>query len=611
MKNNSFISIADELTDAQDQLAKTLNIDSLVLESFNESEVLYKKADGSFVKADFLLDSENISFTNLQEMVVDETSESEKRKELVAKILDAIYTDKEPEANIYFEKIVEMNCDRLKKTGTLLDTEELQEAYARQYGTRGKGGPKVEFRAGAKDPKKAEAARKGHRKHASSYAKGAAKRKSNLSKERVRRRALKSNHSKLSVLSGGKQYSGRRKRKFHEWQNLGRNVFEYVDFVENGYLLKQSAIKLDESGNPVAVRIPSSEVRKKLFFEAMKKKKKAKMGSASSMRADALGYKGLPVFAKSVAEVKKLNNLHDIKGLQEALESFAVNFPNVIMLSDKELAESIAFSLDSIGVSNYDDDICKFLAEGILRTAFENNPHKVEKVYESSEIKMEQSEDAYLDFQSMLSVYLPVLDEGVVAQKKVFEDLARAAYSVRELAIEEKNDFVVEEAEEYYDELLAIIENKTSADFDLAYEVSEWLQSLAEANLPMAGKWEVETPIESLTGDIKSLTAKSKISGAPADFDGDWDDEVPQVDGDKKNVVKSGSIKGREHGFANEEDKDTFPKLSNPSQSNAGEFKIKGEKEVTEKDGFENPTQNTFPKLDNPYLPKSMIFKSM
>ena len=263
LKKNSFSSKVIELAEAEEHLARTLDIGSLVMESFNDSEVIYQKDDGTYLKANYSVEEDAVTFDNLEELVLDDASETNKRKEVVGNMLEAILSDKQGEAEVAFDKYMEFASRKIKRDGTLLPPEVVEESDSspavRLYNTRGKNGsPKIFKRKGSKDQKKSAAAKKAHRNNKSSYAAGGRKRHANLTKERRVRSAGERKYSTLHTLSGGKQY---KRKHMNEWITLTNNVFQYADIIENGYVLQESVIRTDAQGEITGVKIPSSKAR--------------------------------------------------------------------------------------------------------------------------------------------------------------------------------------------------------------------------------------------------------------------------------------------------------------------------------------------------------------
>jgi len=71
MKENSLSTVVNELIEAQEHLARTLGTDSLVIESFDDNQVIYQKNDGTFVKASYSVEEDAVTFDDLEELVIE------------------------------------------------------------------------------------------------------------------------------------------------------------------------------------------------------------------------------------------------------------------------------------------------------------------------------------------------------------------------------------------------------------------------------------------------------------------------------------------------------------------------------------------------------------
>ncbi len=614
MKENSLSGVVYELIEAQDHLARTLGTSSLTLESFDDENVIYQKDDGTFVKSNYTVSDDAVTFDNLEELVIDEASETAKRKEVAQKMLEAILDDKEVDANSLFEKYMELAATKHRRDGSLLPPEEeLDEAYVRRYTTRGKGGQKVFVRKGAKDQKKSAAAKKGHRLHGASYKAGGRKRHSNVTKERSRKRRVSHSNTRLHALSGGKQYN-RGKKHCNEWLTLTNHVFEYADFVENGHVLSESVVRTDERGQVNSVKIPSSKARNEGKIIKMHYDKMIKQDSPKVMREQGLRLAQNVNFARAMAELKRHNNTSDNEALEGTLTKIVSAFPSVLYLTQEELAKSIGFALEQAGVTNFVDSTCNFMAEGILRTAHDYFDEKVEKILKVARADVnEDAADKYIEFQKAMTGYFPTLDEAIQTEFKVFEDLYNAVLDVRKFALQSQNEEVRGEANEFVSELESILKGEVAGNVDFAVEVADWLSDIAEGNLPGASdQWVLpKTPHHTVTGDHPQMAKNAKVDGIPGQYPGDWGDTAPMIGQDSMSWNHGDEARNRSWG--NKGGKDTWPSLSNPNiPSPFGDWTMKGEKGA-DKDGDSDWSRwqsgDTWPGLQNPYVPKSIIPK--
>jgi hypothetical protein len=615
MKEDSLSTVVNELIEAQDHLARTLGVESLVLESVNDQNVIYQKGDGTFLRSDYRVEGERITFDNIEELVIDEASANSKRREVVNDLLSAILEDKDANAAGLLEKYMELASDKYKREGTLVPSEAdpLDEAHVRLYGTRGHNGPKVFVRKGAKDPKKSAAAKKAHRLHGASYKAGGKKRHSQLASERSRRKVNSHSYSRLHALSGGKQY-GRGKKHLNEWLTLTENVFQYADIVENGYVLSESITRQDAKGNLTSVSIPTTKARNEAKLIKMHFDKMIKQDSPKVMREAGLRLANDAGFAKAVSELKRHNNLSDTAALEDTLGSVVQNFPSVLFLTQQELAKTIGTALENAGVVNFDDNTCSFMAEGILRTAHHAYSERVEKLYTLANVTPVESKDAFVDFQSAMGNYFPSLDESIATEMKVYEDLYNAVLDVRKIALESRNDEVRSEASEIVSELELVLGGKAAGSVEFAVEVADWLRNVVEANLPGASDtWTVvKTPHDTVVGDHPQMATNAKVDGIPSKFPGDWDDPAPQIGQEKMKYSHANSEEARNRSWGNKGGKDVWPSLENPNVPKPyGDYVMKGAESVADDDQWGNGSGDTWPGLQNPYVPKALIPKQL
>ncbi len=378
------------------------------------------------------------------------------------------------------------------------------------------------------------------------------------------------------------------KKKMKEWFNLTENVFNYLDYQEFGPTIKNSEVERDEKGNVVTLRIPNSKTRNegKILSFNWKTLNTDVMILRSKMKNLAEDVN----FCKAMADLRKCNALADRKHLQEVLEAVVVRWPNVIYLSQDELAQAISKSLDTIGETAYDDQTCVFMAEGILRTACEAYEERVDKVIKLSGIKFEATDDKYLDFQNVASKFYDFIDKNTMLEMQVFVDLYNALVEVYKLAHEEGNEFLMGETTSYLRELKPVIDQEIEPSNELAGDISSWLRSLVETNL-----------------EGQDWNAKNAAKGytPSSDFSGDWGDPAPVSDG--KSYKGGLADEMRKNAWGNWSNDDTYPGLDNPYVPKAGDWTMKGEKGADksgDSDWSRYQSNDTWPSLQNPYCPK-------
>jgi hypothetical protein len=592
IQNDSLSSLEFELVDAENVLARALGTNDMSLVSFGPETALYETADGLYVYAGHKIDGNVIKFENIQQLVIDEDTEKNRSKEIVGKILDSLLEDKKDAAEQLFNDYIGMPAVRRNIKEGLMPKVSVSTGTGRKSKFRGKrraGGHAAAMKAGR--------TRKRHERSMPLGLKMRAKRLREIAKKK---------------LAGRPQRTGKGQRhvrtyiRFGEWASVSNNVLDYVDFQVYGPILAESQITHDESGNVVSVTMPTSRVRnegKVLSFDWKTLKTDVKV-----LREQAHNLIENSDFCKAVAELKRHNALSDSKALEEALEDVVTNFPEVLYLTEGELAGQINLALESTGVTNYDDQTCKFMAEGILRTAHNAYVDRVTKVVRlaGSEIK-EDSEDKYAAFKTLVDDFYPSLDESFAVEMQVFVDLYEALCEIYDLA--EDDDVVRKQTADHLHKLSAIIQKDVKPNIDIAEEAAIWLSLFAETNLETQ-TWNPDgSPVVDPTFDHPDLKKHASKSYSPAaDGSGNWGGVGgPMSDGKRKTDNSELSS----HGWGNNSGGgDTFPTLKNPYLPDSAKFTMVGEKgvDVTSDDAHGQAGGNdTWPSLQNPYAKASDV----
>lgn len=606
MNESSLSRAVNELAAAEEHLARVLDVDSLKLTSFNESNVVYEAQDGTYVKANYTVGKNTVNFDNLEQLVIDTDSERAEGRRLISDLLEAVLADDESKAEVLFDQFAN-HASTSRKRG-------VNEAAVRLYSGRGEHGqPKIEVRHGAKDPKKVKAAEKAHSKHPGSYQKGAAKRKANKTKNRLNKKKLDLVKSRARVLSGGNQYTGKRKRHMNEWAVLTENVFGYIDYVENGHLIKEAKVKTTNEGEVVAVTLPTQAARNEAKLLTLKWNNMMKT-DVKVLREAARRLFDSSEFCTAVAAIKRFNNVSDNDKLEESIGALVSKFPAVLYLTQPELSKTIRHALDAIGVNNYDDQTCTFMAEGILRFAHDAYSDRVERITQLSGVTVSESDDKYEDFQQVASQFFPQLDESAAIETKVFEDLYTATLDVRKIALDCKNEQVRQEASEFIAELEGVLHGQAVPTLELAAEVAAWLEDIVETNLPGAESLMTVSnkAHQTWTGDHPQMAKNAKVPGHPGGYPDGYGDPAPQISQDSMAYTKANADDARHHSWSNKGGKDVYPSLSNPHvPAPFGDYTMKGERGVDKEMDSAGMFQSndTWPALSNPYIPKAVTPK--
>jgi BMFP domain-containing protein YqiC len=301
-------------------------------------------------------------------------------------------------------------------------------------------------------------------------------------------------------------------------------------------------------------------------------------------------------FVKDVVELKRANALSDNKAFEELLESISTKYADCVYLTEGELANQIRLCLEAASASNYDDETCRFLAEGILRTIHENFVDRVAKIVKLAGSRInEEAADKYAEFKAIAESFYKKLDESKTLEMQAFVDVYEALRQVHQLAKEENNEIVAEEAAAQLDSLLPIIKGEAELSADVLGEAAETLYDIVESTMPE--EWKVSDPVVSADGQHPDLAKKGKTSQSPAEMQGTASD-ASELEND---------------GWSNLGGEGVYPELDNPYVPKAGEYKIANEKSVDSDSGqlAHWGDADTWPNLQNPYSKASVTPKSV
>lgn len=588
IKKDSLSNAQRELEEASIYLAKALNLESLNLNCYGSESVIYESVDGSYVHANYKIDNGFVEFDNVQELLINEESERAKSRETLSKLLDSLIESKENEAETLFEEWMGL-------PGTKRIFTEVRKRRVVPVRKNGKPTGKYEVRwwEDGSTPK--------HRQSAKvKLARAKGKKKANMKRGVAKKKLWASNRKRASAALG---------KMVKEWNLLAENVLGYVDYYENGPVVQNSQLKHDESGNVVAVKIPTLNTRneaKMLQFnwKTLHTDVVVKRNEAKKMHEDVN-------FVKEIAEIKKQNALSDDKALETALETTATNWPGVLYLTQEELSNQVKKALESVEAKNYDDQTCDFIAEGLLRTAHEAFVDRVAKILKLAKASVnENSSDKYTEFKKVADSYYSNLDESTSVEMQVFVDLYEALRTVHEVAKEDQNVELAVEVSEYLDDLLPIITQEKEPSLEVASEAACWLYDLVETNLEMSD-WQEDKPYTTASGEHPSLAKKAKMSYSPAsDFAGAENKPAgSQGKGEDSEVTDELENKG----FSNEGGEGVYPSLDNPYLLKNGEYKMKGEVDVDSDSGqlAHWGGSETWPNLQNPYVKQGEVAKDV
>lgn len=576
IEEQSLTKAEEELIGAEDVLAKTLGLDGLTLFTFGENDVTYQAPNGSYVHANYKIEKEQLVLENIQQLVIEESDEKKNSRIFIANMVDAILEDNEIKASQNFDEYMKMPLVR----------RELSESFNATV---------------------AKPSIKGRKQNRSIVAKRIRARAKTLS--RVPQEKTKLGGKRLRVYA--------RKIKpatMKEWSVMCENVMGYVDYKEYGPVISQTNAKYDEKGNINTLTIPTIQKRnegKILSFnwKTLDHEVKVLRGNVKKLHED-------QNFIKAMADLKRYNNISDNTALEETLEAIVSRWPDVLYITEEELAKMIGTALETANVTNYDDSTCLFMAEAIMRTAHGAFTEKVKKIStlagsdKNLSTECKNCTDAYKEFAEVAAKFYTELDESDNKDLLVFEDLFNALHEVYKISRESGDELTRSEVENFMSECQSILNRESKIDLDLAENIANYLRDLVESNLDGSDdNWNVSNnPHISVNGDNPKMNWAAKQTDATASkFNGDWNDEAAPVSDGKSYKGNSGEMKNQ--GWGNIGGEGVYPDLSNPYLPKAADFKMKEKSVVDDGDELGQKQGDTWPELNNPFSKKGEDFK--
>ncbi len=574
IKTESFSNVRQELEAASSLLGTALELEGLSLDSYSTEKALFESVDGDFVQADYQIKNGYVQFDNVEQLVISEETEISKSKEIISKMIDSLIESNDTQAEECFNEW--MSLPRTKRVFN-------EVKKMRVVPIRKRVGGKTKI-VGYKK------ARWNVTPHSHESAGKTAKR---MRSKKINQRRMPAGLKKF--LS---QKRDRVKKSIGEWSVIAENVIEYLDFVENGPTLDQCQV-LKNQGDVVGVRVPTVKLRNEA--KLLKFNWKTLNTDVAVKRKDAKKLHENEDFVKEVKELKSVNALSDTKATEEQMENVSTKFSSAIYLTEAELAKEIKLSLESVNATNYDDETCRFLSEGILRTIHDNFIDRVAKIVKLAGAKLnEEAADKYAEFKSVAENYYAKLDESTTLEMQTFVDVYEALRQVHELAKEEQNEDIANETAGHLEELLPIIKNESELSFDVLANATEWLDEIVEGTMPE--EWKVHEPVVNAEGEHPDVAKKGKMSQSPADCA-----ETPKQQhvSDGKETDGSAAEELANDGWSNIGGEHIYPSLENPYVPKETEsHKISGEKDIDSDSGqlAHWGDGNTWPNLQNPYV---------
>jgi hypothetical protein len=582
IKTESLSRAQSELESAAHILAEALGLEVLSLDSYGSDHVLYETEEGEFVRADYSIKNGQLQFDNIEQLVINEETEVSASRDVISKMIDALVESDDNKAGELFAEW--MDLPRSRKMFIEGEYKLRRVPKRKRVGPKGRkktvtvGWTKERWKVGTPD----------HHMSRTQVNKMQLNRKKNrIKKGKARLNAEDNKRKKIKLMK--------------ECGLMAENVLNFVNYTVNGPEVDLCRVLRNE-GEIVAARIPTERLRNearilRFDWKTMNTDVAIKRSSAKRLSEN-------NEFVKEVAELRRLNALSDNKGLEEAIEKFSTTFPDSIYLTEAELAGQIKIALETAGANNYDDETCRFLSEGILRTICESFGERVTKIAKLAGVKLnDKSNDQYAEFKSVAEGLYSNLDESAQLEMQAFVDVYEALRSVHELAKEEGNREVAEHTALHLDDLLSIIENKSDMDLEILGEAAEWLYEIVEAT---AGEeWNVAAPVVSATGEHPEVAKKGRTS----EVGSETPDAHHTSDGKDYKGAAAKELEGE--GWSNIGGQGVYPELDNPYVPKAEHPKMKGEKDI-DSDSDQLATWgsgDTWPSLQNPYSKDSVTPK--
>jgi len=620
IEKSSLSSASHELVEVEPILGDVLNLESIEMRCFDGNNVYYEASDGNFIRAAYRLSENAIDFDHIEEIVVDEKSANQARRAIVSDMLEAVFEKETGKASDLFRNYLEVSIPRLRRKSECSKNNKTAMQRRRSNTTSNllanESRVEIDIPSGRPDPERQRRGRKGAR--SGSRVKAARERKEGGRAEEDRKHDTgewKREKSKLDILKkSNPKYKNARlkgqrydKDKKNEWLYVANNVLEYIDHVTSGPTIAEVSVRRDDLDNVVGARIPVTKVRNEgkllaLKWDTLKTDVKVLREKAMRLAEDV-------TFQQLVATLKRSNNLSDNDQLEDTMNSLVGTFPSVLYLTQGELANVIKEALSNNGATNYDDEVCDFMSEGILRVAFDSYPERINRLANlAGAPPIHEDEDAYLVLQDALYDFFPQVDEQMAVEMQVFEDLYDTFADVRAEALEVQDDLTRKQASNYLAQIEEVINGSVRPNISLAEEAGEYLASLTETNLESRPWNIVKRPYRTSHGEHPDMQKKAQHPYAPSkDFEGNWGGKLPVSDG--KSYHGGGEEEMRNKSWGNVGGNDTYPSLDNPYILKSGDWTMKGEKGIdktTDSATGQWGSSDTWPNLNNPYVPKSV-----
>ena len=565
LEKTSITNSERELLESTDILANVLKAEWLDVFCVNESNVTFIDQNGEFVYANYELNDNSLVLENIEQLVVDKSSTEKSLRNTLEEMVNNILEDKMDEASLNFSEYFRTPMLRAElREGTINEAKKgggLPPWLKAHFEKKGKkSGKKMEVET-EKDSHKTRRAKKKKRLH-----------KGRLDK----------------VGKGMKN-----KAKMESLNLMANNIIEYITFKENGNVYSNISVKKDASNNVVSVKIPVSKARNEGAIIKAQSEKHNRFIAEARETAKIISRESN--WVRACTDIKRFNAISDNKALETAFENVASAWPNLLFLTESELATKIKETLNNSGATNFDDSTCEFLAEGILRTAHKAYADNVKKIVSSVGAISEGND--YKSFSKIAETVLGTVDNNSKVETQVFSDLYRGLSEVFRAAERIGDEATKAETASLLSDVELVLNGEEKDYIRVAEEAALYLQAVTEAALNLDGMtWSVASPHESENGDNPAIHAYADVDAIPSKYTGKFKSS-PFSDG---KTVKADS----EEYYTSMKGKDMFPNMENPYAPKPGDFKMNGEKAIEDdKEYTKYSGSDVFPALKNPYIP--------
>jgi len=582
IEKNSLTAAERELQEAVELVGGMLGDTNLEVYCIDENTVTFINTDGNYVQANYEMTKDNILLENIEELIVEANHLESVRKEIINNMVDNILAEKNEVANDNFSEYFHLPVVRAGLREGII-------AEAKKHDEDHDGGDdENKEKKGKKGKKKLPPALQAYldKKHGKSSGKKTKKQKQKAKEDSMDKKKAKKVADKV------KKHKGQ--EKLDEWNNIARNILEFVDYRTNGEIHQSAKVDSDPKGNVTKMLVPRTHLRNEGKLLMLQYKD---MANVMGCRMDALKeqYDSETNWVRAINDLKRFNAMSDHNGLQTAFENVVTVWPKLLYLTRDELATKINETLTLSGAKNFDDDVCAFLADGISRTAHKTYSDRVSKIFSLAGKKADL--DDYEQFAVVAESVFKKTDHNALAELQVFKDLYRSISEINQTSRAMGDDATKFETQSLLRVCENVISNKTKPSLEAAEDLAIYLKVISEASDFDGSAWSLVQPHLSLVGDNPFIHKYATENGSPGAHTGLFNGS-PNSDGKSVKVNVDDyytGMKGADMGGS----------LSNPYAPKPGDFKMHGEKNVSE-EGDDLATfqgGDTWPNLKNPYLP--------